>query len=256
MGKNIIITAGPTNERIDAVMKITNMSTGALGNVCAETFLEDKNEEIETIYYISTKMSYKPRIESDKVKFVTIESTQDLLEALKEIFATKKIDIIIHSSAVGDYAGRYVIRAEELVDEILEMVQNAKNKEEITKENLMDIFENPRSICNNDTKISSYEPHLMTMLQLTPKVIGEIKKMAPEVTLVGFKLLEGVSKEELYQVASKLRQKNNADFIVANDLSKIGNGKHWAMILNENGIITECNTKKEIAKALEKLLFN
>lgn len=256
MGKNIIITAGPTNERIDAVMKITNMSTGALGNVCAETFLEDKNEEIETIYYISTKMSYKPRIESDKIKFVTIESTQDLLNALKEIFSTKKIDIIIHSSAVGDYAGRYVIRAEELVDEIFEKVQNAKNKEEITKEHLMDIFENPRSICNNDTKISSYEPHLMTMLQLTPKVIGEIKKMAPEVTLVGFKLLEGVSKEELYKVASKLRQKNNADFIVANDLSKIGNGKHWAMILNENGIITECNTKKEIAKALEKLLFN
>lgn len=256
MGKNIIITAGPTNERIDAVMKITNMSTGALGNVCAETFLEDKNEEIETIYYISTKMSYKPRIESDKIKFVTIESTQDLLNALKEIFSTKKIDIIIHSSAVGDYAGRYVIRAEELVDEIWEKIQNAKNKEEITKEHLMDIFENPRSICNNDTKISSYEPHLMTMLQLTPKVIGKIKKMAPEVTLVGFKLLEGVSKEELYQVASKLRQKNNADFIVANDLSKIGNGKHWAMILNEKGIITECNTKKEIAKALEKLLFN
>jgi len=29
--KNIIVTSGPTNERIDAVMKITNMSTGALG---------------------------------------------------------------------------------------------------------------------------------------------------------------------------------------------------------------------------------
>ena len=256
MGKNIIITAGPTNERIDAVMKITNMSTGALGNVCAETFLEDKEEEIETIYYISTKMSYKPRIKSDKIKFVTIESTQELLEALREIFSTKRIDIIIHSAAVGDYAGKYVIRAEELVDEIWEKVQNANNKEEITKEYLMDIFENPRSICNNDTKISSYEPHLMTMLQLTPKVISEIKKMAPEVTLVGFKLLEGVSKETLYEVACKLRQKNNADFIVANDLSKIGNGKHWAMILNQNGIITECNTKKEIAKALEKLLFN
>ena len=51
MKKNIIITSGPTNERIDAVMKITNMSTGALGNVVAETFLEDKADEIDTIYY-------------------------------------------------------------------------------------------------------------------------------------------------------------------------------------------------------------
>lgn len=255
MGKKIIITSGPTNERIDAVMKITNMSTGALGSVLADTFLEDKYEEIDTIYYISTKLSYKPRSSTEKVKCITIESTQDLIDVLKEIFASNKIDCIIHSSAVGDYAGKYVIRAEELIDEIWDKIQNASNKDEITKESLMDIFENPRSICNNDTKISSYEPHLMTMLKLTPKVISQIKQMDPNVTLVGFKLLEGVSKDELYQVASRLRKKNNADFIVANDLAKIGGGKHWAMILDKNGIVTECNTKKEIAKALEKLLF-
>ncbi len=255
MKKKIIITAGPTNEKIDAVMKITNMATGALGNTIVETFLENKAEEIETIYYISTKLSYKPKMVNEKVKLITIETTQDLLEALEKIFTTEKIDIIIHSAAVGDYTGRYVIRAEELIDEIWETIQKAQSKEEITKEAIMDIFENPKSICNNDTKISSYEPHLMTMLQLTPKVIGQIKKMAPEVTLIGFKLLEGVSEEELYQVASKLRQKNQADFIVANDLAKIGNGKHRAMILNENGKIAECNTKKEIAEALENLIF-
>ena len=151
MKKNIIITAGPTNERIDAVMKITNMSTGALGNIIAETFLEDKDDEIGTIYYVSTKMSYRPRINSEKVQLVTVESTQDLIEALKEIFATKKIDVIIHSSAVGDYAGKYVIRAEELVDEIWATIQNAGDKNEITKETLMRIFENPASVCNNTT---------------------------------------------------------------------------------------------------------
>lgn len=255
MGKKIIITAGPTNERIDAVMKITNMSTGALGNVIAETFLEDKYDDIDTIFYVSTKLSYKPRFHNEKIQFVTIESTQDLIDALQQIFATHKIDIIIHSSAVGDYVSKYVIRAEELIDEIWDTIQNTQDKAAITKAALMDIFENPKSICNNDTKISSYEPHLMTMFGLTPKVISQIKTLAPDTTLVGFKLLEGVSKEELFQVASRLRTKNNADFIVANDLAKIGNGKHWAMILNESGIITECTTKKEIAKALENLLF-
>jgi len=255
MKKNIIITAGPTNEKIDSVMKITNMSTGALGNVLAETLLEDKGEEIETIYYISTKMSYKPRILTEKVKYVTIESTQDLIDALKEIFASKKIDIIIHSAAVGDYAGKYVITAEDLVQEIWETIQSAKNVEEITKERLMEIFENPRSVYDSDRKTSSYLEHLMTMLCLTPKVISMIKQMAPEVTLVGFKLLDKVSKEELYEVAAKLREKNQADYIVANDLSKIGNGKHWAMLLDAEGIVAECATKKEIAKALEKVLF-
>ena len=110
--KKIIITSGPTNERIDSVMKITNMSTGALGSVFAETFLEDKGEEIEKIFFISTKMSYKPRIKNPKIEYVTIESTQDLIDALKKIFSENKIDIVIHSAAVGDYAGKYSIRAD------------------------------------------------------------------------------------------------------------------------------------------------
>lgn len=254
--KNIIITAGPTNEKIDSVMKITNMSTGSLGSTIADTLISDKEDEIENIYFISTKMTFKPKSNSEKIKYVTIESTQDLIDALEKIFSEKKIDVMIHSCAVGDYGGKYVIRAEELVDEIWDMIQDSEAKEEVTKGKLMRIFENPKSICNNETKISSYEPHLMTMLKLTPKVIGKIKEMAPDVKLVGFKLLDGVSKEHLFEVASKLREKNNADYVVANDLSKIGNGKHWAMIINKEGIVTECETKGEIAKKLEELLFN
>ncbi len=255
MNKNIIITAGPTNERIDAVMKITNMSTGALGAIIADTLLEIKNDEIDTIFYVSTKMSYKPRIQSDKFKFVMIDSTADLIQALEKIFSEHHIDIIIHSAAVGDYVGKYVIRAEDLIHEIVETVKNTDDKNQINEEMLMHIFENPSAICNNETKISSYEPHLMTMLALTPKVIGMIKNISPTVKLVGFKLLEGVSKEELFNVATKLKNKNSADYIVANDLAKIGGGRHWAMIIGNNGIEVECNTKKEIAEALVKLLM-
>lgn len=253
--KNIIITAGPTNEKIDSVMKITNMSTGSLGSAIADTFIQDKDDEIENIYFLSTKMTFKPKTKSSKIKYVTIETTQDLIDALQDIFLTKKIDLMIHTAAVGDYGGKYVIRAEDLIDEIWDTIQECESKEEITKGKLMSIFENPRAVCNNDTKISSYEPHLMTMFKLTPKVIGKIKLMAPDVKLVGFKLLDGVTKEHLFEVAYKLKEKNDADYIVANDLSKIGEGKHWAMIIDNDGIVAECNTKKDIAKELEKILF-
>lgn len=254
MKKKIIITSGPTNERIDSVMKITNMSTGALGCVFAETFLEDKEEEIEKIFFISTKMSYKPRVKNPKIEYVTVESTQDLIDALEMIFRDNKIDIVIHSAAVGDYAGKYSIRAEELVDEIWDTIKRTPT-EEITKETLMRIFENPRVIADNSGKMSSYEPHLMTMYSLTPKVIGMIKKQDSNVKLVGFKLLDGVSKEELLRVATKLREKNQADYIVANDLSKIGCGNHWAMVVGKNGVICECQNKKDIAIAIEGLIF-
>lgn len=254
MKKNIIITSGPTNERIDSVMKITNMSTGALGCIMAETLLEEKEEEIEKIFYVSTKMSYKPRVANPKIECVTVETTQDLIDALQDIFSKNKIDIMIHSAAVGDYAGKYSIRAEELVDEIWDTIQSVPVKD-ITKEMLINIFENPRSVADNSGKMSSYEPHLMTMLTLTPKVIGMVKKFAPDVKLVGFKLLDGVTKEELLKVAMRLREKNKADYIVANDLSKIGGGKHWAMIVGEEGIVCECETKKDIAKAIGDLVF-
>ena len=249
----IIVTAGPTNERIDAVMKITNMSTGSLGATIAETLLETNADKIEKIYYISSFLAKKPK-ENSKIEFINIDSTEELINELEDIFSKNQIDVIIHSSAVGDYKGKYVIRGEDLADEILEFV-NTANREELTAEDIIKILEKPKTICNDNTKISSYEPHLMTMLTLTPKVISRIKKMAPNVKLIGFKLLEGVSKEHLYEVAHKLLVKNSADYIVANDLSKIGNGKHWAMIINEKGIVCECETKKEIADNISKIIF-
>ena len=39
--KKILITAGPTNEYIDEVMKITNMSTGRLGIELTKNFLNN-----------------------------------------------------------------------------------------------------------------------------------------------------------------------------------------------------------------------
>ena len=252
--KNIIIDAGPTNERIDAVMKITNMSTGALGSIIADTILTNFEDEVENLFYICPKLCYKPKIVSDKVKFITIDSTEDLINALEELFAKHKIDAIVHSSAVGDYKGKYVIRAEDIIDEIVESDFENLSKEE-KREKLLKIFENPTCICNDKSKISSYEKNLIVKLDLTPKVISRIKKLSPSTMLIGFKLLEGVSEDELYTVAHNLLEKNNADYIVANLLNKIGNGKHFAMVINKDGILTKCNTKPEIADVISNLIF-
>ena len=253
--KNIIIDAGPTNERIDAVMKITNMSTGALGSIIADVILEQFGNEIQNLFYISTKPSYKPRTKSDKIKFLQVASTDDLINTLEDLFSNHKIDAIVHSAAVGDYKGKYVIRAEDIIEEIINSDFSKFTKEEQRKK-LLNIFKNPSAVCNNDTKISSYEENLMVMLDLTPKVISKIKKYNPNTKLIGFKLLEGVSENELYDVASNLLKKNNADYIIANLLDKIGNGKHFAMVIDKNGILTKCSTKLEIANTISKLIFN
>lgn len=259
MGKKIIITSGPTNERIDSVMKITNMSTGALGSTIASVFLTQPEfaEKIDTIFYISTKMTHKPVVpdgQLDKIITIQIESTQDLIDALKDIFEHNKIDLMIHSAAVGDYKAKYSIRGEALAENIVNALLDmpTSNRGEVY-DRIISVLDNPESLQDDSTKMSSYEPHLMTMLTLTPKVIGLVKQMSPDTKLVGFKLLDGVTKEHLFEVANNLRKKNNADYIVANDLSKIGHGKHWAMIIGESGIVAECETKYKIAETLADL---
>ena len=84
--KNSIITSGPTNERLDAVMKITNMSTGALGAIIANHLMDNASEWINKLYYISSKLSRKPKYyPNNKLEFVEVESTDDLLNTIKDI---------------------------------------------------------------------------------------------------------------------------------------------------------------------------
>ena len=255
MKKNIIITAGPTNERLDAVMKITNMSTGALGSTIATYFIENEDENINSLYYLSTKLTRKPLVESPKIKYVTVESTDDLLNALKNILTSEKIDAVVHSAAVGDYKGKYSITASMLASELAQYAYNNRVSLDELREGILKILREPSVTVSDDHKISSYEPDLMFKLDLTPKVIGEIKKISPLTELIGFKLLDGVSEEELIKIATKLREKNNAEYIIANDLSKIGDGKHIAYFVGENGVEYRTETKDEIAKTLHKILF-
>ncbi len=252
--KNIIITAGPTNERIDAVMKITNMSTGALGSIVADTLIDEHESEIDKIFYIAPKLCYRPKTNSNKIIYIKVDSTDDLIHALEKVFSQNKIDAIVHSSAVGDYKGKYVIRAEDLADEIVNSGIFSLPKDEQAKA-VLKILEEPKCICNDKTKISSYEKNLMVKLDLTPKVISLLKELSPSTKLIGFKLLEDVSEDELYDVAHKLLIKNNADYIVANLLNRIGSGKHFAMVLDKAGIKTKCETKQEIAEVISSVIF-
>lgn len=269
---NVIVTAGPTNERIDAVMKITNMSTGALGARVTETMLNADGEhwraaeQIGKLYYISPKLARKPVVpdgQAYKLELVQIESAEDLLREVERICKAVPVDVIVHSCAVGDYKARYSARAEDIAAEISAHVQHlGKNPaaKDIT-EAALEVLKSPACAADDGTKMSSYESNLFTMMDLTPKVIGRMRDLAPHALIFGFKLLENVEKQHLFQVASALRKKNRVDYVIANDLAQIGNGKHPAMFVGEDHIMerdaicAECGDKQSIADTICKLAF-
>lgn len=230
--KKIIITAGGTSEKIDTVRKITNSSSGKLGMTIANHLLK-QNENL-SIYYVCSKNSLRPK--DERVKVVEIEGTIDLKNRIENLLLNEKIDYFIHSMAVSDYMTDYVTSLERIKESIK------------SNDNLDEAFSNIEII--NGSKISSYEDNLVIVLKPTPKIISIIKDLSPSTYLVGFKLLDGVSKVELIDVAKKLRDKNKCDLVVANDLSSIRNGEHIAYIIDKNNEIEESHGKDDIAKKL------
>ena len=98
--KKILITAGPTNEYIDEVMKITNMSTGRLGIELTNYFLQNKDHVtlIGTRSIFRNSLFERYQLESNpNFRGIPIETTEDMQLALRQ--EGKKIyDLVIHSA--------------------------------------------------------------------------------------------------------------------------------------------------------------
>ena len=93
--KNVLITAGPTQEALDPVRYISNHSSGKTGYAIAEAFLN----EGANVYLISGPASIK--LESPDLEVVRVRTANEMYEACCLYF--EQADIVIFSAAVADY---------------------------------------------------------------------------------------------------------------------------------------------------------
>ncbi|OQP05298.1 bifunctional phosphopantothenoylcysteine decarboxylase/phosphopantothenate--cysteine ligase CoaBC [Geobacillus sp. 44B] len=98
-GKKVLVTAGPTREKLDPVRFFSNRSTGKMGYAIAEAAARFGAEV--------TLISGPTELEAPaNVKTIRIESAQDMYEAVMERFPD--VDIVIKSAAVADYRPKHV----------------------------------------------------------------------------------------------------------------------------------------------------
>ena len=84
-----------------------------------------------------------------------------------------------------------------------------------------------------------------------------IKEISPSTHLIGFKLLDKVSEEELIDVAKKLCVKNSMDYIIANDLHDLRNGKHLSFLVNSEGYQNvEFHSPEDIYETTKQLVIS
>jgi phosphopantothenoylcysteine decarboxylase/phosphopantothenate--cysteine ligase len=131
-GTKVVVTAGPTRERIDPVRFLTNFSSGKMGYAMAEAAASLGAETI----LISGPVSLVPPA---NVTLVSVESAKEMLDAVLLHFDTASI--VIKTAAVADYkpkevysqkmkkqAGDSALVLERTTDILLELGKRKKNQ--------------------------------------------------------------------------------------------------------------------------------
>lgn len=260
--KVIVITAGGTIEPIDGVRGITNFSRGRLGHQLAERLAQR-----HVVFYVRSRTAPAPaspgmrwehlRAESQApaawapgVVDVPTTDTASVWAVIQAIHALTPVDAFIHAMAVSDYTVERVVD----LDTLIENVRALAEAHQLTPDAVASLMRNPPALAANG-KVSSDLKHPLLYLEQTEKILPKIKMLWPHATLVGFKLLNGVSTDELLAVARAAMNKVNGDYVVANDLTQIQGEAHTAHVLNKNTqTILSVGTKTDLVATLERII--
>ena len=170
-GKKVIVSAGPTLERIDPVRYLSNFSSGKMGYAMAEA-ARDLGANV-TLVHGPVSLA-----DPHGMKVVAIESAEQMLKAITDEY--DDADIVIKAAAVADYRPKYAA------------TQKVKKQD-------------------GDASIE---------LERTPDILATLGAMKHQQLLVGF--AAETNDVETYALG-KLERKN-ADYIIANDVSKSDRG--------------------------------
>jgi len=214
--RKVLVTAGPTLEYIDPVRVIANKSSGKTGITIAEEALS-RGAEVTLVYGPGTAI---PPLGA---KIVSVETSQEMYDAVVSELKLKKYDVVIAAAAVADWTPdkKYGYKV-------------------------------PTSI----------ETGLTVKLKPTPKIIDAVKKVSPDTFLVAFRAEANLSDEELIESAYKRLKKAKADLITANDIGRKDVGfaydtnEVFIVDTNKKVVHVSLATKREVAKRLFDVIIS
>ena len=191
-------------------------------------------EPIDSVRGITNKSSGKMGLELAKEAYIRGAD-------LKLVVANVSVDI----PSVFDVV--YVETSQEMNDAVLEFVPD------------YDIFISTAAVSDfefrqkSDKKIDS-SSSLFLNLKPTTKIIRQIKKINPNIFLVGFKAEFNISREDIICCARKQIEDAGTDLVIANGISRnechFGSDNNEVLIVDEDVLSVPLASKKEIAKTI------
>ena len=192
--KKVVVTAGPTRERLDPVRFITNHSTGKMGYALAKAAaargadtvlisgpVNELSDNVNNAVLTGEK-SAEGVITPIGARKIEIESAEDMLEAVKKEY--KDADCVIMAAAVADF------RPASVAEDKIKKEDSGEEKTILELERTEDIL----------------------------SWLGKHKKKGQK--LVGFSM----ETKDLLENSEKKLKKKNADMIIANNLKTPGAG--------------------------------
>ena len=210
LGVNFLITAGPTQEYIDPIRIVTNKSSGKMGVAIAR---EAARRGATTNLILGPVDVETP----PQARTIRVETSEEMLKAVKEELQNNQCRVFIGSAAVSDYKPSTFHR----------------------------------------TKIPTRgNPKITIDLEATPKIIDCVKKTSPKTCLVAFKAEYGLSNSELIDKAREVLKSSGADLVVANHIGVEGTGfgaeDNEVYFVDRKGSVTHIprTSKEDIARQL------
>lgn len=193
----------------------------------------------------------------DEVRGITNRSSGKMgIEIAKEAFVRGADVTLIKGKMTADIPNVFNVLEVESVSQMRDAVL-----EEVKKH---DIFISAAAVSDfipkieKQNKISSSED-IILKLERVPKIIGEVKKINPEIFLVGFKAEYNLQREELIKSAKGRIEEHKIDLMIANDVAVEGAGfgadKNQVILIDDEIIDVPLCSKKEVAiKIIERII--
>ncbi|EPD52847.1 bifunctional phosphopantothenoylcysteine decarboxylase/phosphopantothenate--cysteine ligase CoaBC [Paenisporosarcina sp. FSL H8-0542] len=203
IGKKVVITAGPTRERIDPVRFLTNFSSGKMGYALAEAATKLGAETVLVSGPVSLPIPSGVTVEN-------VESAEEMLQAVLQHF--DDADIVVKTAAVADYRPKFVF--------------GQKMKKQA-----------------GDSTLE---------LERTTDILMTLGQKKTHQLLIGF----AAETNDVEMYAQGKLSKKNADYIVANDVTKedsgFGTDTNTVVLIGKENYVQHFDnmTKKQLANKL------
>jgi len=208
-----------------------------------------KVASIEEIVYRVIKKLHPKTLEGKRV-LVTAGATREYIDPIRYITNASSGKMGVAIAEEADFRGAEVtlIRTKgsvpsfvenqievETVEEMLEAIESELTAKKYDVVVLAAAVSDFRVKEKADVKIKSGR-ELTLELEPTPKIIDRIKKLQPDVFLVGFKAETGLSEDELIEAARKQIERAGSDLVVANTIEAFGSEENEVLLVGRNFI--------------------